>query len=129
MFLTRQPMKADDAAMKRTAVIAVALILAVAGCSRGSKSAKATPAEPQPLPDPMTVPVNPKMAPIDPAMMRVDEQMLTFMAKHFAHYKKRPPFNIEELVKAHYLARVPVPPPGTRYFVDMSSVSVTLTQD
>ena len=112
-------MKVDDAAMKRTAVIAVALSLAVAGCSRASRSAKATSAEPQPLPDPMTVPVNPKMAPVDPAIMRVDEEMLTFMAKHFAHYKKRAPFNLEEPVKARYLARVPVPPPGTRYFVDM----------
>ena len=77
----------------------------------------------------MTVAVNPKLAPVDPALMRVDEEMLTFMAKHFARFKKRPPYSLEDLVKAHYLMRPPSAPPGMRYFVDTTLVCITLTHE
>lgn len=77
----------------------------------------------------LSVAVNPKMAPVDPAIMRVDEEMLTFMARHFAQFKKRPPHSLDELVKAHYLMRPPSPPPGMRYFVDTALVCVTLTNE
>lgn len=116
--------------MKPTTLTSLALSLVLAGCSHrpGSSAADDKP-QPKPLPDPLTVPVNPKMAPVDPAVMRVDEEMLTFMAKHYAKFRKRPPLSLEELVKAHYLMRVPSPPPGMRYTVDPLLICVTLARD
>lgn len=116
--------------MKRTALHALVLSLVLAGCSSRSSSPTAgEKPQPKPLPDPMTVPVNPRMAPVDPAITRVDAEMLTFMARHYAQFRKHPPRSLDELVKAHYLMRVPSPPPGMCYRVDPHLVCVTLTRD
>jgi hypothetical protein len=91
----------------------------LSGCSKEEPAPKPGEAVPAPV-------QTPEPAAPAPAESTVDLQTINQALKKFAQDKKRVPPNLDELVQAGYLPRVPKPPLGKRFAIDPNKVEVRI---
>lgn len=92
----------------RLYIIALLCVTSLVACKRQ---------KPEPPPPPPPVDVNAK----EPTLAEMNEAIQVWFTS-----RGRPPENLEDLAKAHFISKVPTPPAGRQYVIDKEKLRVVL---